>query len=90
MFHTYILYSLSKNKYYVGHTGDALSERLRKHNSNHKGFTGGHGDWELKYTETFQSKSEAYQRELAIKRWKSRKKIEELINSSVDSEHPDL
>ncbi|MBL7910664.1 MAG: GIY-YIG nuclease family protein [Bacteroidia bacterium] len=41
MSHLYILFSPSKNKYYVGHTGDDLVERIRKHNSNHKGFTGG-------------------------------------------------
>jgi putative endonuclease len=36
----YILFSIAKNKYYVGFTGDEIDERLRKHNSNHKGFTG--------------------------------------------------
>ncbi|WP_333908728.1 GIY-YIG nuclease family protein [Marinigracilibium pacificum] len=39
-YHSYILYSRILDKYYVGHTGDLLTERLRKHNSNHKGFTG--------------------------------------------------
>ena len=39
----YILYSLVTNKYYVRFTGDELQERIRKHNSNHKGFTGGKG-----------------------------------------------
>ena len=28
-----------------GYSGDELQERIRKHNSNHKGFTGGTGDW---------------------------------------------
>ena len=79
MFYTYILYSKTKNKYYVGHTGDSLEERLRKHNTNHKGFTGGIGDWEVKYFEEHLTKSEAYNRELEIKKWKSRVKIEQLI-----------
>ncbi|MDP1799991.1 MAG: GIY-YIG nuclease family protein [Bacteroidota bacterium] len=39
MFCLYILFSPTKDKYYVGHTGDDLVERIRKHNSNHKGFT---------------------------------------------------
>ncbi len=83
MFYTYILYSKTKNKFYVGHTGDVLAERLRKHNSNHKGFTGGIGDWELKYYEEFSTKSLAYKRELEIKKWKSRIKIEQLILNGI-------
>ncbi len=39
-YHLYILFSALRNSYYIGHTGDELNERLRKHNSNHKGFTG--------------------------------------------------
>jgi predicted GIY-YIG superfamily endonuclease len=44
-FHFYILRSETLQKYYLGHTGDTLEERLRKHNSNHKGFTGRADDW---------------------------------------------
>ena len=46
-FIVYIIYSLYKDCYYIGFTADAIEERLRKHNTNHKGFTGGIGDWEL-------------------------------------------
>lgn len=80
---TYILFSKSKNKYYIGHTGDELQERVRKHNSNHKGFTGGVGDWSLAYKEEFQSKSEAYKRERKIKSLKSKVMIEKLIESKL-------
>jgi predicted GIY-YIG superfamily endonuclease len=38
-FHLYILHSATGSSYYTGHTGDDLQERLRKHLSNHKGFT---------------------------------------------------
>ncbi len=82
MFYTYILYSDSKNKFYIGHTGGSLEERLRKHNSRHKGFTGSNDDWVIKYFETFTSKEEAYSRELQIKKWKSRKLIEQLIQKT--------
>ncbi len=81
-FYFYILFSEIKNKYYFGYTGDVLEERLRKHNSNHKGFTGGIGDWELKYSEVYSTKEEAIVREKQIKSWKSRKRIEELIKKS--------
>ena len=74
-----VLYSVLLDKYYVGHTSDDLSERIRKHNTNHKGFTGGKGDWELKYMEIYTEKSLAYAREREVKKWKSRKMIEKLI-----------
>jgi putative endonuclease len=88
MFLVYILFSKSINKYYVGVTGDELSERVHKHNSNHKGFTGGKGDWIVAYTEEYNSKEEAYKREKEIKKRKSRKYLEELIKSKAGSEHP--
>jgi putative endonuclease len=33
------LKSLSLGKFYIGHTGDDINERLRRHLSDHKGFT---------------------------------------------------
>ena len=85
-YHVYILYSPIKDKYYIGHTGDELSERLRKHNSNHKGYTGKAGDWKIVCKEVYPTKEEAFKREREIKLWKSRKMIEKLIGL----EHPDL
>ena len=61
------------------------AERIRKHNTNHRGFTGKTGDWILKYHETFETKTAAMKREAEIKAWKSRKLIEQLIGL----EHPD-
>ncbi len=83
MFHTYILYSKIKDKYYIGYTGDQLSERVKKHNTNHKGFTGGIADWNLFYFETFESKQLAMMREKQIKSWKSKK-------MKADIKHKDL
>ena len=80
MYYFYILHSTSRDKYYIGYSGDGLSERLRRHNSNHKGFTGGIGDWEIKYSESFENPEDARKREKHVKSWKSRKKIEELIS----------
>ena len=77
----YILFSQKRNKYYVGSTHD-LDERLRKHNSNHKGFTGKIGDWNVVYYEVFDSKILALARERQVKKWKSRITIENLINES--------
>ena len=86
MWIVYILYSDSLDKFYIGHTGELMSERLRKHLSNHKGFTGSLSDWRIVYQEHQPDKISAYQREREIKQWKSRKMILKLIGS----EHPDL
>ena len=77
----YILYSISRDRFYVGFTGDSLEERLRKHNSKHIGFTGKTGDWEIKYFKIFSTKEEAYRREREIKNWKSRIRIKKLFGS---------
>jgi len=83
-YHLYILYSPSLDRYYYGHT-ENVEERLRRHNSNHKGFTGKNADWNVVYTEEFSTKELAYARERQIKAWKNRKRIEELINRSNPS-----
>ena len=57
-----------------------LEERLKKHNTNHKGFTGKANDWEIAYFEVFNSKEQAYFREREIKSKKSRKYIEKLVD----------
>ncbi|MFO7657855.1 MAG: GIY-YIG nuclease family protein, partial [Bacteroidales bacterium] len=77
-YYFYILYSRDRNAYYIGHTGN-LQQRIQKHKTNHKGYTGKTGDWELIYVEVYSSKKEAYKRERVVKSWKSRKRIEELV-----------
>jgi putative endonuclease len=79
MYHTYILYSKDLDKFYVGHTGEDLGERLRKHLSNHDGYTAKAKDWSLVYSENLQTKEEAYQREREIKSWKSKSRIIKLF-----------
>ena len=81
MFYFYILYSESRDKYYIGYTAN-LDDRIKTHNSNHGGFTGRTGDWVIVYKEIFGTKEEAYARERAVKKWKSRKLIEKLISSA--------
>ena len=83
MCYTYILHSESLDKFYIGHTCENLNERLRKHLSNHKGFTSKIKDWKIVYFETLENKSLAYKRELEIKSWKSKTKIKKLIDNST-------
>ncbi len=80
MYFVYIIYSLSKDKYYVGACED-VNKRLVKHNTNHSGFTGKMGDWVIKWSEEHLNKTSALVRERQIKAWKSRKMIEKLIAS---------
>jgi putative endonuclease len=80
MYFIYILYSSLRSKYYVGSCQD-VSTRLIKHNTNHSGFTGKTGDWQIKHIEEYPDKSTALSREKQIKSWKSRKMIEQLITS---------
>ncbi len=89
MYTVYILYSAVRNKYYIGSTVN-LCDRLKKHNTRHRGFTGKAMDWELKYWELLPDHSSALKREREMKSWKSRRVIEKLIRSSAGSEHPDL
>ena len=80
MYFTYIIYSKSKDKYYVGYTHD-LKLRLERHNSGWSRSTKSGIPWKLVYFEDYNEKNEAIKRENEIKRKKSRKYIEELINN---------
>ena len=80
MCHTYILFSATLNRYYIGSTRDDLAERIRRHNSNHKGFTGKVNDWKLVYNESYENYNHALARERHIKSWNSRVSIENLIH----------
>jgi len=81
----YILYSSTLDKYYIGETSSPPAERLKKHLTNHSGFTAKAKDWKIVYTEQHQSETGAKKREAQIKAWKSR----EMITKLIGSEHPD-
>ena len=82
MFYVYILYSPSRDKYYVGYTSN-VQEQIIEHNSGATNYTRSGKPWNLVYKEEYALKSEAIKRENEIKSKKSRKYIENLINSSV-------
>ncbi len=75
---TYIIYSAKLNKYYVGACTD-LDRRLYEHSIGHSKFTSTGVPWILKHKEEFNSLLEAKQRELQIKKKKSRTYIERLF-----------
>ena len=82
MFYVYILYSVSRDRHYVGYTSN-VDERVIEHNAGATNYTRSGKPWILVYKEQYELKSEAMKREREIKMKKSRKYIEYLINSSV-------
>ena len=81
MYYVYIIYSESKDKYYTGFTSGDPEWRLQRHNMGWtRGITKSGIPWKLMYHESFDTKTEALKRENFIKRQKSRKYIESLIN----------
>jgi putative endonuclease len=83
MNYMYILHSTILDQFYVGHTSESLEERLRKHLSNHSGFTAKAKDWIVVYFEEFETKSLANKREFEIKKWKSKVRIQKLLESKT-------
>ena len=62
---------------------ERISRRIESHLWSRQGFTSKAKDWQLRYQEVFETKTEALTREKHIKRWKSRKMIEKLISGNL-------
>ena len=82
MFFTYILFSESINKYYVGHTED-LNDRLKRHNAGNGKFTKRGVPWELKWSFESSTRSEAIILEKKIKKRGSKRFLEDVIVRGV-------
>jgi putative endonuclease len=67
MYFTYILYSPSAGKYYIGSTQD-VEERLRRHNAGHSKSTKGKEPWELVKSFPSDTRSLAIKLEMEIKK----------------------
>ncbi|MDC0257402.1 GIY-YIG nuclease family protein [Crocinitomicaceae bacterium] len=81
MFYVYILHSAVNDRYYIGQTNN-LENRLERHNKGSVRSTKAYRPWELVYRETFDDRRLAMSRETQIKSWKSKIKIQELIDAS--------
>jgi len=77
-FYSYIIFSSSINKFYIGATSLNLEDRLRRHNSNHQGFTGKANDWHFVWSQAFESKSDAIDKEKQIKKRGAKRFLEDL------------
>ena len=78
---TYILYSEKLDKYYIGACIN-LDRRFYEHNVGHSKFTKPGIPWKLVFKEEFETLMEAKHYELDLKKKKSRKFIEVLIERS--------
>jgi len=87
MYYVYILYSPKANKYYIGHTSNPW-KRLEQHLDNtREKFTGSYKDWELRAVfAVSENKGDADKIERFIKRQKSRKLIEKMLEIDFKGE----
>ena len=81
MFYIYILYSSNSNKYYTGYT-DNIERRLFEHNNSELStFTSKYRPWEIAALfECGNDRGNAIKIEKFIKRQKSKKFLEDMIN----------
>ena len=86
MFYTYILYSATYNRFYIGQSED-IAARLQRHNNKGVPSTKPYVPWQLVYYEEYSSRALASNRELEIKRKKSRSYIEFLVNGGGTGRH---
>jgi putative endonuclease len=63
MFTTYILFSETLQKFYIGFTSTDVNSRIYQRLVSMRGFTAKAKEWEQIYTEQFNSKEEAMARE---------------------------
>ena len=80
MFYTYIIQSQKDFSYYIGHSSD-IEKRIEYHNYGLSKYTSRKIPWKLVYIETFQTKKEANQREIFLKKQRNRSYYEKLISS---------
>ena len=78
----YILKSVKSGKFYTG-SSDDYKRRLREHNEGKVKSTKGKRTWELVYKQLFQTIKEARQAEYKLKRYKSRKIIEQIVEEQI-------
>jgi len=84
MFYIYILYSCIIDKYYVGHSQDPWIRLIQHNNNPSDKYTGQTKDWELKAVfEVSENRGEGMKIEKFIKKQKSRKFIEVLIDENA-------
>ena len=80
-FITYILYSQSKERYYIGSCED-INKRLQRHNAGLVRSTKFGTPWNIVYTESFLDRQSAYRREQQMKKYKGGQAFKALIHQT--------
>ena len=83
MYSVYIIQSKINGKYYIGYSSD-VHKRLSEHNLGKTRSTSPYKPWSLIFVKKFESKRNARQIELKIKKMKSHVFIDRLINNEID------
>lgn len=82
----YILRSEKSGRFYIGQTHD-LGQRLKRHNGGRSTFTKTDRPWDLIFSESYSTRSEAVRRERYLKSpqgWKELKEIKKVILSNSE------
>ncbi len=82
MFFVYILKSIKNNRYYIGST-ENIERRLQEHNSGKSKYTKLTAPFILVFKKEYQTVQEARLIETKLKKFKSRKVIEQIISDGV-------
>ena len=77
---TYILQSEQDNSYYIGQTED-IEKRLEYHNKGLSKYTSTKTPWKIVYFEEFETRKEAIQRELFLKKQRNKAFYNRLIKN---------
>ncbi len=77
MFFVYILYSITKKKFYIGQTND-INDRLKRHNSGQSLSTKNGIPWKIIYTIQLNSRSEAVTLENKIKKRGAKRYLQDI------------
>ena len=81
MYYVYILRSGLDGSYYIGFT-QGIDARLERHNQGRTKYTRGKRPWRLIYSEEHPNRSSAMKRKQEIKKHKSKRYVEHLVNTS--------
>jgi putative endonuclease len=81
MYWVYILYSEKCDRFYIGYSGD-VDARLVRHNAGTVTATRNCRPYQIKATKIFTTEQDAKKEELRLKKQKSRKYLEHLIEGN--------
>ena len=80
MFTTYIIYSETRDIFYIGQTNN-IEDRILRHNQNRNKYTKGKGPWKLVFQKTFTTRPEAVQLETKLKSFKNKNYLKQWIEN---------